>query len=100
MSESNSVTSLAETLQNQHMSVDGAHAAIPKQDEAQSVILGGDLSQETLTLLGVDANNSKRKRSPEDDPRSGYPAEAKRHYIALKELHRKKTITSTSYCQS
>ena len=72
------------------MSVDGAQADMPKQDEAQSVILRGDLSQETLTLLEVDANNSKRKRSPEDDPRSSYPAEAERHYLALKELHRKK----------
>ena len=44
-----------------------------KQGEAQSVILKGDLTQETLTILGVDANNSKRKRSPEDDPRSDYP---------------------------
>ena len=89
MTDSKSVTSLALTLQNQHMSVDSAQAAQPDQDEAQTVILKGDLSQETLTLLGVDAN-LKRKRSPEDDPRAGYPAEAKSHYLALKELHRKK----------
>ena len=89
MTESKSVASLALTLQNQHMSVDGAQAAMPDQGEAQTVILRGELSKETLTLLGVDANN-KRKRSPEDDPRSGYPAEAKSDYLALKELHRKK----------
>ena len=89
MSASNSTTSLALTLQNQHISVDHAQAALPDQDEAQTVILRGELSQETLTLLGVDAN-LKRKRLAEDDPRSGYPTEAKRHYLALKELHRKK----------
>ena len=64
-------------------------------DEAISAITR-NISEETLTILGGNKKDLKRNRTLEDDPRAAYPEGARKFYLVLKDLYRKKLSLSTA----